>query len=304
MLVDGDPAPASSRRRPPRGRAPRRSARGPTRAEACCARTSYGSAPSRGAIVATTSSPSWRTPLDEDRFVASSIPSASSAAASVAEDSASASGAIRSAASTIVTCAPKRENVWPNSSPTAPPPTTSSERGTSFSSSAETWSIQSISSIPSTGGTAVREPVAIRIRSASSSRSPTRTRVRVRRTSPRPATAVKPGARGRATHCSCELLQRLLPPRDAREVDPCRAGLDPEHRRARVDVVRELRRDEVGLRRRAGDVRAAAAPALALDQGDARAVVAHAMFGGVACGGAAAEHEQVESVDHEAHCVA
>ena len=64
---------------------------------------------SRGAIVATTSSPSCRTRWTKT-FVASSIPSACSAAASVAEASASASGAIRSAASTIRTWAPKREN--------------------------------------------------------------------------------------------------------------------------------------------------------------------------------------------------
>ena len=63
----------------------------------------------RGAIVATTSSPSCRTRWTKT-FVASSIPSAWTAAASVAEASASASGAIRSAASTIRTWAPKREN--------------------------------------------------------------------------------------------------------------------------------------------------------------------------------------------------
>ena len=100
-------------------------------------------------------------------------PSSSSAAASVAEASASEAGAIRSAASTIVTREPKRANIWPNSRPTAPAPTTSSDSGGSVSSSAETWSIQSTSSIPSTGGTAVREPVAIRMRSAWSTSSPT-----------------------------------------------------------------------------------------------------------------------------------
>ncbi len=37
------------------------------------------------------------------------------------------------------------------------------------------WSIQGTESSPARGGTAVREPVAIRIRSAPSARSPTRT---------------------------------------------------------------------------------------------------------------------------------
>src|SRR4029079_13414662 len=52
-------------------------------------------------------------------------------------------------------------NACPNSSPTAPAPTTSSERGSSVRSSAVTWSIQSTSSMPSTGGTAVRVAVSV-----------------------------------------------------------------------------------------------------------------------------------------------
>ena len=107
--------------------------------------------------------------------VASSRPSLRSDAASIAEASGSAIGAIRSRASTIVTFEPKRAKIWPNSSPTAPAPTTSSDAGTSVKSSAEMWSIQPASSIPSIGGTAVREPLAIRIRSDSSTMSPTRT---------------------------------------------------------------------------------------------------------------------------------
>ena len=195
------------------------------------ARRSYGSEPSRGAIVATTSSPSWRTRWTKT-FDVSSIPSACNAAASVAEASASASGASRSAASTRRTWAPKRENICPNSSPTAPHPTTSSERGTSVKSSAEMWSSQSISSIPSTGGTAVREPVATRIRSASSSRSPTRS-VRGPMNVACPVTAVMPELFEVAQPLFLRALQRLLPLADAGEVDPRRARLDPEHRRAR-----------------------------------------------------------------------
>ena len=101
--------------------------------------------------------------------------SSSSAACSTAAASASERGEIRSAPWTIVTREPKRAKICANSRPTGPPPTTSSDSGSSVSSSAETWSIQSISSMPSIGGTAVREPVAIRIRSARSSSSPTRT---------------------------------------------------------------------------------------------------------------------------------
>ena len=82
---------------------------------------------------------------------------------------------MRSAPWTIVTREPNRAKICANSSPTGPPPTTSSDSGNSVNSSADTWSIQSISSMPSIGGTAVREPVAIRIRSARSSSSPTRT---------------------------------------------------------------------------------------------------------------------------------
>ena len=82
---------------------------------------------------------------------------------------------MRSAPWTIVTREPNRAKICANSSPTGPPPTTSSDSGSSVSSSAETWSIQSMSPMPSIGGTAVREPVAIRIRSALSSSSPTRT---------------------------------------------------------------------------------------------------------------------------------
>ena len=128
-------------------------------------RSSSSGEPSRGATVTAISSPSLAACCTKTE-VAISIPSSRSAAASVAEASASEAGAIRSSASTIVTLEPKRENACPNSRPTAPAPTTSSDRGTSVSSSAEMWSSHPASSIPSIGGIAVREPVAIRIRSA------------------------------------------------------------------------------------------------------------------------------------------
>ncbi len=104
-----------------------------------------------------------------------------------------------------MTLAPKREKSWPNSSPTAPAPTTSSDSGTSVSSSAEMWSIQPTSSIPSIGGTAVREPVAIRIRSASSSCSSTRTVEGPARLAS-PVKVAKPAASRSSTHCACGFL--------------------------------------------------------------------------------------------------
>jgi hypothetical protein len=104
-----------------------------------------------------------------------SIPSSSSAAWSDAAASVSARAAICRARSTTVTREPNRANVWANSSPTAPAPTTSRLSGSSSRSSAVTWSIHGTSSSPGTGGTAVREPVARRIRSDSSVRPSTRT---------------------------------------------------------------------------------------------------------------------------------
>src|SRR4029450_8971906 len=70
------------------------------------------------------------------------------------------------------------------------------------------------------------------------------------------------------------LPERLLPRVHPIQVDPRGADLDPDPRRERLDVVRELGHDEVGLRRRAGDVWAAAAPALLLDERDTGVVVA------------------------------
>ena len=103
------------------------------------------------------------------------MPSSSRAFVTSAAASASERAAIRSSCWTIVTAEPNRENACASSSPTGPPPSTSSDSGSSVSSSASMWSIQGTSSRPSTGGTAVREPVATRILSLVSSRSPTRT---------------------------------------------------------------------------------------------------------------------------------
>ena len=96
------------------------------------------------------------------------MPSSSSAAVNCSAASASDLGEIRSAPWTIVTFEPKREKVCASSSPTGPPPTTSIDSRSSVSSRAETWSSQPVSSRPSIGGTAVRDPVATRTRSADS----------------------------------------------------------------------------------------------------------------------------------------
>ena len=121
----------------------------------------------------TASTPACTRRTRETVSSSSSIPSSLSAAASSSEASASARPAILPRFTTI-TREPKREKICANSSPTGPPPTTSSDSGSSVRSSALTWSTQSTSSIPSIGGTAVREPVAIRIRSPESSRPSTR----------------------------------------------------------------------------------------------------------------------------------
>ena len=98
--------------------------------------------------------------------VLTSMPSSSSAAVSCSVASGSDLGESRSAPCTIVTFEPKREKICASSRPTGPPPTTSIDSGSSVSSSAETWSSQPVSSSPSIGGTAVRDPVATRTRSA------------------------------------------------------------------------------------------------------------------------------------------
>ena len=67
---------------------------------------------------------------------------------------------------------------------------------------------------------------------------------------------------------------RVLPGAHTREVDACRAAVDAHPFAQLVDGVGELRGDEVGLRGPAGDVGAAAAPALALDERHARSVLA------------------------------
>jgi hypothetical protein len=81
---------------------------------------------------------------------------------------------------------------------------------------------------------------------------------------------------------------------DAREVGARGPDFDPEAGGQRVDVVGEPGRDEVGLRRAAGDVRAASAPAFALDHRDVGAVLLRRAFRTDASGRAGPDHDQVE----------
>jgi hypothetical protein len=110
---------------------------------------------------------------------------------------------MRGGACTIVTRMPKRSKICANSRPTGPPPSTSIDSGSSSSSSAVTWSIQS-SGRPGIGGTAVREPVAIRMRSPTSSCPSTRT-VRGSTKVALPGYVSKPFERSSSTHFSCGL---------------------------------------------------------------------------------------------------
>ena len=199
---------------------------------------------------------------------------------------------MRSGDWTIVTREPNRAKICANSRPTGPAPTTSSDSGSSVSSSAETWSTQSISSMPSIGGTAVREPVATRMRSAVSSCSPTLT-VCASTSAASPSCVSKPGRAQILDPFRLRLLQRVLPLLDPGQVDRRRPDLDAELPGELVDVVHELRDDEVGLCRLAGDVRAASSPAGALDERNLRAVLRRGLGRAVPRRGSRAQDDQV-----------
>src|SRR5438067_149508 len=94
------------------------------------------------------------------------------------------------------------------------------------------------------------------------------------------------------------LLEGVLAGSDAGQIDRRRSGVDPDLRCQSVDVVRELGGDEVGLRGRAGHVRAAPAPAFALDKRYARSVLAGGFVRAVPRRRAAAENDQVELLAH------
>src|ERR671924_252110 len=89
------------------------------------------------------------------------------------------------------------------------------------------------------------------------------------------------------------LAQRVLARLDPGEVDRRGADVDADPLGERVDPVRELGGDEVGLRRRAGGIRAAAAPQPVLDERRPRAILGRRLAGAVARGRAGADHDQV-----------
>src|SRR5919108_291256 len=88
------------------------------------------------------------------------------------------------------------------------------------------------------------------------------------------------------------LAQRVLARLDPGEVDRRGADVDADPLGERVDPVRELGGDEVGLRRRAGGIRAAAAPQPVLDERRPRAILGRRLAGAVARGRAGADHDQ------------
>ena len=225
------------------------------------------------------------------------MPSSSSAACSSAAASASARAAICGAWFTIVTREPKRAKICANSRPTGPAPTTSSDSGICSSSSALMWSIQSTSSMPGTGGTAVREPAAIEdaLGRQLALADAHRPRVSERRLA---GDELVPGVRQHVDPALLRAAKRVLPRADAREVDLGRPAANAHPIAQLVDAVRELRRDEVRLRRTARDVRTAAAPANAFDERDPGAVVARRPRGAVACSRAGADDDEIEVFSH------
>ena len=97
------------------------------------------------------------------------MPSRPSTSATSALDSGSSSASNRSAPSTIDTLAPKRANTCPSSTPMAPPPSTTSDRGT-VSVSMASRLIQyrpSSSARPGMGGAQAFAPVMTTARPAS-----------------------------------------------------------------------------------------------------------------------------------------
>ena len=96
------------------------------------------------------------------------------------------------------------------------------------------------------------------------------------------------------------LLERVLPRLDPSEVETRGADIDSELAGEVVHVVEELGDDEVRLRRLAGHVRAAAAPARALDERDARVALLDGLRRRIAGSRAGAEDDQVVTVHSSA----
>ena len=88
--------------------------------------------------------------------------------------------------------------------------------------------------------------------------------------------------------------QRVLARLDAREVGPRCPDVETHRTGERIDVVQELGCGDVRPRRRAGDVRAAPTPEVALDERDRSAVVLDRLPRRLARSRAGADHDQVE----------
>jgi len=96
------------------------------------------------------------------------------------------------------------------------------------------------------------------------------------------------------------LLERVLARLDPCEVEAGGADVDSELPGEKVHVVEELGHDQVGLRRLAGHIRAAAAPARALDERHARVALLDGLRRRIAGRRAGAEDDQVVAVHSSA----
>jgi hypothetical protein len=216
-----------------------------------------------------------------------SSPSSSSAAARVAEASASEFSEIRLERVDDVTSDPKRRKTGRSSSPTAPAPTTSSDSGSSVRSSGrdvvDPADVVDPLDRRHRGARAGcnQDPLCLEHELADSDSVLVEERCFAR---------VGGEALGHQLGDPLVLrfLQGFLPRAHSREIHVGGAGLDPDPGRQLVHVVGELRGHQVCLGRGAGDVRAAPAPALALDQRHAGPVVAGRLVRRVPCGRAAA----------------
>jgi len=94
------------------------------------------------------------------------------------------------------------------------------------------------------------------------------------------------------------LSQRLLPRVDQVEASVLGCGVEAELRPEHLEIAIQLRRDEVGLRRLAGDVRTRAAPASAFHERDVRPELLRCLARAVPCSGSGAQHDQVVAL-HE-----
>ena len=90
--------------------------------------------------------------------VTTRIPSCAKTSASRSAASGSLAGSSRSPCWTIVTRTPNRANTWASSHPIGPPPTTTSEAGSSVTWTASRLVQYGVSASPSTGGVAGRVP--------------------------------------------------------------------------------------------------------------------------------------------------